>query len=365
MKLKPIVAATSLIGFVGANVSTAEEIQLTQSVTLSGSVAVESRFNEDFKGNDSSGFVVDTAFLGIESQVHESVKANIGLLYEGAGRTDFTLDDAYLTLGNSKTAPVYLTVGQFYLPFGGSSPNMITDSLTTYMGELFESAVQINFNAAGVYGSVFVFNGETQDSTEEKIDQYGLNIGYALESESFGVDVGMSYINNMGDTDYIRGFKEDLDGNKDNGDEYFFGTDPGYKYVDGMGVHLVLNTGPFSFFGEYLTALDKFNAKNGSALYGKEPSAWNIELAYVLNLAGKEMTMALGYQGSDEAALAIRGDGGSTSIPEARYLLGLSMGIYENTKLSLEYSHDRDYDKKDGGTGENADNLTLQVAVEF
>ena len=37
----------------------------------------------------------------------------------------------------------------------------------------------------------------------------------------------------------------------------------------------------------------------------------------------------------------------------------------DNTALSFEWAHDTDYDVADGGTGENADTLTAQLAVEF
>jgi len=41
------------------------------------------------------------------------------------------------------------------------------------------------------------------------------------------------------------------------------------------------------------------------------------------------------------------------------------VGIYENTTFSFEYARDEDYDESDGGTGKEADMMTLQLAVEF
>jgi hypothetical protein len=41
------------------------------------------------------------------------------------------------------------------------------------------------------------------------------------------------------------------------------------------------------------------------------------------------------------------------------------VGILDNTSLALEYLSDEDYSGNDGGTGNDADAATLQLAVEF
>lgn len=41
------------------------------------------------------------------------------------------------------------------------------------------------------------------------------------------------------------------------------------------------------------------------------------------------------------------------------------MEIFPYTALTLEYFHDEDYDTSDGGTGEYANTLTMQLALEF
>lgn len=52
-------------------------------------------------------------------------------------------------------------------------------------------------------------------------------------------------------------------------------------------------------------------------------------------------------------------------LPEERFGTAIRMCVFKNTSLSLEYLHDEDYDKSDGGTGNDADAATMQVAVEF
>jgi hypothetical protein len=63
------------------------------------------------------------------------------------------------------------------------------------------------------------------------------------------------------------------------------------------------------------------------------------------------------YEGSSESDLK--------ELPERRLLATLSVGIMKNTALSLEWAHDDDYDKGDGGTDNSADTVTAQLAIKF
>ena len=46
-------------------------------------------------------------------------------------------------------------------------------------------------------------------------------------------------------------------------------------------------------------------------------------------------------------------------------MLGISLGIMQNTSLNIEWANDDDYDVADGGTGKSSDSITAQLAVEF
>jgi len=313
----------------------AEENVLPSGVSINGIVQIEARFNQDYDGNDFSDFVADEVGVAIEAQVHKLVKAQIAFLYE-EGATDLEIDEAFVTLGSD----VYLAVGQLYVAFGNFESQMISDPLTLELGEAREKAAQVGFETGGVYGAIYAFNGAT--GSEDKIDHYGANIGFAQETERFSYDLGVGYISDIGDSD----------GLSDNA------TSPDYDYVGGLGAHFLFNIGPISLIGEYVTALDGFNvdhlAFNGK---GAEPKAWNAEMGYSFEIGGKETTFALGYQGTEEMV--------AMELPKTRILAGLSVGIYENTTFSFEYARDEDYDEGDGGTGKDADMMILQLAVEF
>jgi hypothetical protein len=360
-KSKPFVIAAGFIGLLGSNFSMANEYQFLTGVTISGLLQVEARFNDGYDGKDASDFVVDELDIGIEARVHKFAKAKINLLYE-EGETPLEVDEAFLTLGK-KLSPFFLTVGQQYVPFGNFETHMISDSLTLEIGEARETALQVNAEYAGFYGSLFAFNGSTQGNiTEDKIDHYGLNLGFANETKAFGYDVGLSYINDIGDSN---GVTRALDARA----RALGLANPNaaaladYEYVNAIGTHVLLNMGQFSFIGEYIGALGSFNVGHlNFNNQGAVLQAWNTELGYSLKMLGKKASLALGYQGTKEA-LAL-------GLPKNRYLIGLSVGIYDQITFSFEYAHEQDYNlgetgNANTGTGNNQDRATLQLALEF
>ena len=367
---KPFVIVAGFIGLLGSHFSMAEDFQFSTGVTLSGLLQVEARVNDAYDGKDSSGFVVDELDIGIEAKVHKFAKANITLLYE-EGITPLDVDEAFLTLGNSEVSPFVMTVGQQYVPFGNFESHMVSDSLTLKIGETRETALTISMVSGGFYGSIFAFNGSTQEGNrvtgeigEDKIDHYGLNLGLANETEALSYDVGLSYINDIGDSDGVTGVLDTRANALVAGETASNLLD--YQHVNAIGTHVLLNMGQFSFIGEYIGALGSFNVQHISFNnQGAVLQAWNAELGYNFNMSGKEGSFAVGYQGTREA-LAL-------GIPRNRYLVGLSMGIYDNTTVSFEYAHEQDYNTDESsnsannlnGTGSEQDRVTLQLGIEF
>jgi hypothetical protein len=46
-------------------------------------------------------------------------------------------------------------------------------------------------------------------------------------------------------------------------------------------------------------------------------------------------------------------------------IASVGVGIMDNTSLALEYLSDEDYSVNEGGTGNDANGATVQLAVEF
>lgn len=343
--MKKIVVSSIIIATIfNSNILQAKDSDT--GVDFIGLVSLETRYNRGFDEVNTSDIAVDELVFAFEAKINKWATGLITFLYE-EGVTDFEVDEAKITLGNTELSPIYVSLGQMYIPFGNYESYMVSDPLTLEIGLCREQAVLLGVEMGGAYATVYGFNGSIQDSAaEDLIDKYGVNVGFAQETDQYNFDVGVGFINDISDSDGLTGA---------------LGATSlvAYEEVSGLAAYLLLKMGPVSFIGEYVTALDEFQAShlafNG---VGAEPKAWNAELSYTFPIAGKETTFAVGYQGLEEAGLAL-------GLPERRYLATASVGIFDNTRLSLEYTFDEDYDIADGGTGKDGHGAILQLAVEF
>lgn len=314
---------------------------VTDNVEISGLVELEMNATDsDITDEDTSDIALATMELGIDATLSDWSSAHLLLLYEEGEEDDhIIIDEGSITIGNMEKFPAYLTAGKMYVPFGSFESNMISDPLTLEIGETNDSAVQVGFELGDFYGSVYVYNGDINEIGEDdEVDTFGANLGYSMANDTMVLDVGADWMSNIGDSDGLGDvLPDEID-----------------DYVAGLSLHALLSTGPFTFIAEYVTALDDLDFKGD----GAEPEAFMIETAYTTELfGGRATTFAIGYQGTDEA-LALE-------LPEERYIGTVSLELFTNTNLAFEYFHDEDYDKSDGGTDEDADSATMQLAVEF
>jgi hypothetical protein len=312
---------------------------INKYIDFSALIEVEGSTSENFEGVNESNFELATVELGFVGKVTDWASAHLTILYEEGGDDKVLIDDAHIVIGNTEKFPLYLNAGRQYVPFGNFTSNMISDPLTLEIAETRETALQIGFAASGAYGSVFAFNGDTNEGGDDsRIEQFGANIGYAFKQKGFSIDVGVSYMNSMGDSDGLSEILKEDDLLKSD-------------YVGGFGTYAIAAVGPVSLIGEYITALDDFGDEDDS-----RPMAFNIEAGYTFNISGMESTVAVAYQGTDDMI---------GHLPESRILASFGIGIFKGTTLAFEYAHDEDYDTADGGTDESADTFTAQLAYEF
>jgi hypothetical protein len=337
-KTKTIDAAVGVLG------------KLAEHVTLSGLVEVEANFIEDdFEGNDESDIVLATVELGIDVDLHRYVSGHILLLWEEDETEPVDVDEGYITLGNTEFFPVYLQAGKMYVPFGNFETHMISDPLTLELGETRESAALLGLEYRGFYVGGYAFNGDVDEIGEDnEIECFGFNGGYAFENEQFSLDIGGGWINSIGESDVLT---DALEAN---------GIGELDDYVEGLYGHAIISWMGLTLIGEYVGATDDFETNELEFRgHGAEPESWNIELGYTFPVGAREAFVAAAWQGTDEA-LALE-------LPEDRYMGGVGIEVYPGAgaTLKLEYAHDEDYDEKDGGTGNEADMVTVQLAVEF
>lgn len=340
--------------------STPDLAHWSERITLSGVLEVEAGYEDiDFDragSEDSSDLVLATVELGIDAELTEHISGHVLLLWEEDDTEPMDVDEAFILMDGIGDSPVWIRAGKMYVPFGNFTSNMISDPLTLEIGETRESAAEIGVNLGAIYALAYVFNGDIDEAGDDShIDNFGAQLGYTLEEDGFNLDVGISYINNILDSD---GW----------GDEFEdFG---GYElddYVGGFGAHAVLETGAFNFIAEYICALDDpeyIDEATGMLEERDAVKVWNLEMGYMFTLLNKEAVAAIAYQGSSDADSMFptgyaAGDDELDFLPQHRYMATLGAEILPYTSLALEYLHD-EYEDDD-----SADIITAQLALEF
>ena len=327
-------------------------LAINEFVSLSGSIEGDFKTGEDFTGNHSSEFVLDTVELIMEARMTDWATGKIVIDYDGTSDSeDLFLDEAHITLGKTETFPFFLTGGKIYAPFGDFSTNMIQDPLTQALGEINPKGIIAGYEKNGVIANAFTYNGmrEGGDPAEEENDSingFGASLAYSYEQDECGFNAGIGWVSNLADAGTITDYLEEK------------GIFAVADQAPGLSLNLGARYNAFALLTEYVTALDHFTLDE--LTYGvseAEPSAWNSELAYTATIMGKETVFAVGYQKSWEAS--------ALELPEHRYLVAASIGLFEGTTLAFEYYYDKDYSISDGGTDNNGHGFTTRLGYEF
>jgi hypothetical protein len=327
----------------------------TDKITLSGVIEIEAFYESiDYDDpaeddEDNSDITLATVELGVDVDLVKHVSGHVLLLWEEDDTEPMDVDEAYITLDGEDVLPLYLMAGKMYVPFGDYTSNMISDPLTLEVGETRESAVLIGFDINGLYGSVYAFNGDIEeaDDDDNHVDNFGASLGYAMENDTVTLDAGVSYINNLVDSDGLGDSFDEAVAEADELGEVLELDD----YVGGFGAHIVAEFGSLNLIAEYVGALDDIEyLVDGVKVEEDAIQSWNLEAGYTFVLLGKEAMVAAAYQGTDNA-----GD----FLPESRYMVCIGAGIFDYTSLALEFAHD-EYE-----TDDEADTVTAQLAIEF
>ena len=323
----------------------------TDRIALSGLLEAEAGYESmDYndpalEDEDGSDAVLATMEFGVDAVINEYVSGHALFLWEEDDTEPIDLDEGFITLTGGQGSPGYLTAGKMYVPFGNFASNMVSDPLTLELGETRESAIQAGIEMNGFYGSAYLFNGDMDEAGEDShLNNFGGSAGFTMENNNFSLDAGVSYINNILDSDGLGDFvSEEMEEGGNGLDEH----------AAGLGAHAIATFDPVMFIAEYITVLDEpefVSDTAGVGFTGEEIAAWNAELGYFFEIAGKPANAGLACQGTDRA-----GD----FLPETRMMGTIGCEIFDATYLALEYFHDA-YENDD-----EADVITAQLAIEF
>lgn len=322
--------------------------KISEYVSLSGLIEVEFAAGDDFAGESFDALDVATVELGLDVKATDWATGHILVKYEeDGGNDDLFIDEAAITLGNQEAFPLNLTIGKFYMPFGNFETNMIQDPLTLEIGEINDTGASIGLEANGFSAALYGYKGMNESGASDTAKGFGVMAGYNYDQDDFSFTGGLSWTNNMADSDgaIADAFDES-------------GLDTIEQTVSGGGIHIRAGFGPVSVIGEYVSALDDFSLTEVEFLgHGAEPKAWNAELVYTVELLNRETVFAVGWQQTDEAV--------AIGLPESRHIVSAGMEIIPDTVLTLEYHYDSDYDIAENGSGEHANVFTAQLAYQF
>ena len=352
-------------------------------VEIGGAIELEAVSSKDYAGDRSTEGSLATAELGITAPINDTVGAEIVI---EADDDDIVLADGFLTFAPADT--VSISAGQQGLPFGVFETNMVSDPMTKELGDTSGVSVVAEIDAGLATVSLFGFDGANEPHGKSRIESFGAALGHSLEQGGFSVDLGVSWINDIGEAGgqpdliadslpvandaaveaakaanaaaiaaAVSGGASQEEAEAANPyvppDEIFY-SDP----VAGFGASIVVGVADITVIAEYVTATENFEASEIEFRgMGAEPSAMGFEVAYGFDLAGSEATFALGYQETDQAV--------ALELPRERTIGALSVGIMENVTLAFEWARDDDYSVRDGGTDEEADTVTLLLGAEF
>lgn len=359
-------------------------------IIMSGKIEAITWTQRPYVGANLSDIDVATGQLDFVIEMNPWVTGFLGLDYDNTPPTSnisnrrisnsrLFLNKGFVTVGRLNKFPLWLTFGQFFVPFGKYSSSMVTSPVTLFLGRTCDRAILFGYQQStpsSPYAEVFTYASNAKSITRGTINRFGANGGYYYQNNGVTVDAGVSYISDLSDSDGIQG----------TGDNAFF---PGFSIptaaglnreslahaVPGINQHTAISFGSWNFIGELVLALRPYDPTNLSFNgNGAKPSAFNIEGIYNFNFLDKPINIGLSYQQTNQA-LAL-------NLPKQRYSAVVNYAAWRDTILSLEYRHEINYrlaDSSDGTfvgvapnnaatdprLGKSQDILTLQLGIYF
>lgn len=278
----------------------AEDVKKTSNTTISGAIEIEAGFSDG-----TSDISLATVEVGIDHSMGKKAEAHLLFLYD---EDKIIVDEATMTVNPLKN--ISITAGRMYVPFGQFDSNMLSDPLTLGLGETQEDAVQLGLSSGNFSSSLYLFKDDSDGS--EKIDDYGLTVGY--ESDAFST--GASCITDVND-------KSDAT-----------------KSAKGFSVHAKGTMGRATLIAEQLNVSKMAD--------GKKPQATHLELGVDL---GAERMLAFSVEKTKDAD--------ALDLPKKASGIAYSMPLYENVGLTAEVMKTKAYDN-------SSDTITtLQLGYEF
>ncbi len=251
-----------------------------------------------------------------------------------ASHSRIFLDKGFFSYGDLLNCPIYLTMGQFYVPFGRFASSMESAPLPMTIGRIKARALLVGYaqqDGDGFQGSVYLYRGDTMVGGNSRIHDGGTNVDYVYAGTAAHGKFGVSVTSNMAEAEGL---------------QISAGTFPGFsssaafqtlvQRVPAIDFHALASFNHFSFIGEYVRALRQFNAADLSYLArGAKPRAVNLEASYSMTNFKHPSSVAVGFGHSSETS--------ALGVPKNRVAMSLNTSYYHDTVQTLEFNHAVNY----------------------
>lgn len=288
------------------------------------------------------------------------------------------LNTAFLTLGDLRRFPFYLSAGQMFLPFGEYRSSLLTAPLPARIGRMRQRPVLLGYNSdiiPGLTAQLFGFRGDAIiDKKSGVVNNGGGNIDYSRAFPWLRFHIGGSYVGNIADAGGMQNtgpstivsdagefvdnefldeedeeeLEEDLPPEEVLRNFRGFGANEDIRYrVPAWNARgrIDLIALPLTFYGELVRPTRAFSPENLTFNeLGARPSAWNTEGAYRFNIFDYPSAFIVGY-GRSKEALAL-------NLPKWSSGATLRIKFHRFLGIALGYQFDKAYDAEDFATGQ-------------
>jgi cell division protein FtsB len=246
------------------------------------------------------------------------------------------INKAFITIGDLLKSPFYGSAGQFYVPFGAYSSVLISAPLTQSLARTKARSLLLGIQQQAknaLYAAIYIFRGDSGTSTESRIHNGGINLGYKIKRWGLSADIGGGYIANLADSTGLQA------GNEFQHAETLIHRVAAYNIRGLFNINEKIN-----LIAEYVGASTAFNQNDMSFNgHGAKPWAIDTEAFYSFYIFDKPSALGIGYAKTNQAL--------SLGLPLIRYSLLFSTSIWRNTLQSIEFRHDKNYAATDTANG--------------
>jgi len=298
-------------------------------------------FNESAKNSDT--ITLNNANLFVEAKVNDFTKGHVGLVIQQRPGTQLNtnlalnVDEAYATFSDFCQTPFYLQAGRKFTSFGNYNPYPITYSLTQLLAQTDEEVIELGYvSTDGFHGALYAFNGPNSQRNN-RINNFGADLGFNAQYDAILYNVGVGYVKDIRDSQFL---VAQLSNNNfpDTWDEL---DDATSQQTGGLALHGDVTSGPFELRADYVQAMRQIivHDYNGDRYdnLGTKVSAYGVRAGFGFDSIGYVSQFALGYQHSNE--------GWFLGMPRDRVLADYNLTLNQNTKITLEYAHNKDYNQ--------------------